>query len=228
MDALDTARSAPDISPVKQRLIETVGRSARLKVLIELKRTVAGLAVGELAERLGMSYMGVKDLCTDLEKRGLLDTWRQPQKLGRPHMLYRLTIRAHELFPTASNPFTLEVLEAAQKLYGSAAAEKLLMVAFQAKAEAYQKRLRGDTLQERAESLAKLRESEGCMSDFEVIEGGHFKITEHHSPILDLLVAYPGVAKMEADLFHRVLGAPVRREESRASGLFCATFWIGG
>ncbi len=90
----------------RQRLLETVGRSARLKVLNELKRTPHGLPVAELAERLGMSYMGVKDVCTDLQKRGLLDTWRQPQKLGRPHMLYRLTQRAHDLFPTASNAMT--------------------------------------------------------------------------------------------------------------------------
>src|ERR1700761_9827978 len=106
---------------MKQRLLESVGRSARLKVLNELKRTTKGLPVADLAGRLGMSYMGVKDLCIDLEKRGLLDTWRQPQKLGRPQMLYRLTPRAHELYPTASNALTIELLLAALHLYGPTA-----------------------------------------------------------------------------------------------------------
>ena len=67
----------------------------------ELKRT-QGLCVADLAVRLGMSYMGIKGVCLDLEKRGLLDTWRSPQPLGRPLMLYRLTERAHDLFPTTS------------------------------------------------------------------------------------------------------------------------------
>ena len=63
---------------MKQRLIQQVGRSARLRVLNELKRT-EGLCVADLAARLGMSYMGIKGVCLDLEKRGLLGTWRSPQ-----------------------------------------------------------------------------------------------------------------------------------------------------
>src|SRR6476620_9676074 len=97
----------PDSTTLKQRLIQTVSRSARLKILNELKRS-QGLPVGELADRLKMYYMGVKEQCEHLEKAGLLDTWRQPQQRGRPFKLYRLTHRAHELFPTASNPVTLD------------------------------------------------------------------------------------------------------------------------
>ncbi len=213
---------------MKQRLLETVGRSARLRILNELKRTPAGLPVGEVATRLGMSYMGVKDLCVDLEKRGLLDTWRLPQKLGRPQMLYRLTTRAHELFPTASNPFTLDLLVAAQQLYGAPAPEKLLLVAMQHKGEEYAGKLRGETLPERAGSLARLRDRDGHMSEVLPADGGSVAgIVEHHSPILDVLRAFPIVAKLEADLFARLLGTPVRREETGASGLYCATFWIG-
>ena len=151
---------------LKQRLIQQVGRSARLRLLNELKRT-QGLCVSDLAERLGMSYMGVKGICLDLHKRGLLDTWRQPQKLGRPLLLYRLTQRAHDLFPTASNEMTILVLEVAQKLYGAAAAEKLLLVVFQKRTEQYAARLKGDTPAERAKWLARLRDHDGCMSEFE-------------------------------------------------------------
>jgi predicted ArsR family transcriptional regulator len=209
-----------------QRLLQTVGRSARLKVLNELKRTAEGLPVKDLAARLGMSYMGVKDLCLDLEKRGLLDTWRHPQKIGRPQMLYRLTARAHELFPTASNPLTIELLHAAQKLFGPTAAEKLLLVTFQRKTEDDQKRLRGGSTAERAESLARLRDGEGHIAKLVQEEGGALKIVEHHSPIRDLLEAFPVVAKLETDLFQKLLGVPVRREEAGVSGLFCATFHL--
>jgi len=175
-----------------------------------------------------MSYMGVKGICLDLHKRGLLDTWRQPQKLGRPLLVYRLTQRAHDLFPTASNEMTIHLLEAAQKLYGAAAAEKLLLVVFQKRTGHYASRLKGDTLAERAKWLARLRDHDGCMSEFEEDETtGALRIVEHHSPILDLLRAFPLVAKLETDLFQRLLGAAVRREETVASGLYRATFFIG-
>lgn len=211
---------------MKQRLLEEVGKSARLKVLNELKRT-QGLAVSEIADRLKMSYMGVKDVCTDLARRGLLDTWREPQKLGRPRLHYRLTQRAHDLFPTASNAATIELLAAAVKLYGPTAAEKLLLVFFQQRTEGYMARVKGETLVDRVGAFAKMRDEEGYMSAVHVATGGGLQIVEYHSPIHDVLRAFPFVAKLESDLFQRVLRTPVMREEVTASALFCATFHLG-
>ncbi len=210
---------------MKQRLIQQVGRSARLRALNELKRT-QGMCVRDLAERMGMSYMGVKGICLDLQKRGLLDTWRTPQKIGRPQLYYRLTQRAHDLFPTESNALTIHLLEAAQKLYGGTAADKLLLVVFQRQTEHYATKLCGENLFERARSLARLRDLDGYMSDCEQDESGALRIVEHHSPILELLRAYPLVAKLETDLFQRLLGVSVQREERVASGLYRATFTL--
>lgn len=210
---------------MKQRIIESVARSARLRILNELKRTSCGLPVAELASRLGMSYMGVKDLCVDMEERGLLDTWRNPVKLGRPQMLYRLTEKAQEFYPKASNALTIEILEAAQKLYGPAAPEKMLLVSFQRKAERLQSLLKGDDLAAKAESLARIRDEEGCLVDFSV-EKTAYVITEHHSPVRDLLDAFPILAKLETEMFQRLLRAPVTRTESRISGLFSTVFSI--
>jgi predicted ArsR family transcriptional regulator len=211
--------------PRKQRLLQQIDRSARLKVINELKRT-QGLGVSELAARLGMSYMGVKGVCLDLEKRGLLDTWRQPQKLGRPQLLYRLTERAHELFPTESNGFTLDLLEAAQRLFGASAPEKLLWVVFEKQREKYAACITGSTLEDRVEQLARIRDQEGCMAQC-FRDGAGWKLTEYHSPILDVLRSFPVVLRFEAEMFERLLGAPVRRVLNTASGLFEATFFIG-
>ena len=208
---------------MKQRLIQTLGRSARLRVLNVLKRT-QGLPVREIAARLGMSYMGVKGHCLDLEKRGLLDTWRSAQERGRPQMLYRLTQRAHELFPSTSNEATIHLLEAAQRLFGASAPEKLLHVVFQEKTAQYLARIKGATPAARAKWFARLRDQEGCMSDLATDEPHGLRIVEHHSTILDLLQAYPIVARLEAEMFQRVLGVRVERSEQTASGLYACTF----
>lgn len=211
---------------MKQRLLEAVAPNTRLKILNELKRT-QGLHAGEIAERLDMSYMGVKEMCDEMHKAGLLDTWRQPQARGRPFKLYRLTQRAHDLFPTASNPLTHDLLDAAQKLFGPTAPEKLLLVVFQKLTASYAERLRGATPAERAKWLARLRDHDGHMSECEQDADGALRIVEHHSPILDLLRAFPIVGKLEAEMIQRLLGAPVRREEDAASGLFRAVFHVG-
>lgn len=214
---------------MNQKLISEIGKSHRLGIINRLKRT-QGLTVGELAELLNMSYMGVKQHCIDLERDGYLDTWRRPKPVGRPEMLYRLTSRAHELFEVACNNVTIDLLEAAKKLYGAAAPEKLLWTIFQKKAEGYAAKLKGGSLPEKARSLAQMRDAEGCMADFEKLgEDGEksYRIVEHHSPIMDLLQSFPIVARLEQEIFERVLGVPVRREQSSASGLYRCVFVLG-
>lgn len=210
---------------MNQKLIAEIGKSQRLQILNKLKRT-QGLSVKELAGIIGMSYMGIKQHCIDLHKEGYLDTWRRPKPVGRPEMLYRLTAKAHELFPTTSNELTITLLESAQKLYGAAAPEKLLFNVFQHKLEKYSERLKGETLAERAKHFAKLRDQDGHMAEFEEVEG-IFRIVEHHSPTLDLLRAYPIVARLEGEMFQKLLKTAVRREEASVSGLYCCTFHIG-
>ena len=115
------------ISPMNQRLLAEIGRTQRLEILNSLKRT-KGMSVNELVEKMGMSYMGIKQHCLTLQRDGYLDTWRRPQKMGRPEMVYRLTRRSHDLFPADSNEFTLELLRSICDIYGANAPEKLLLI----------------------------------------------------------------------------------------------------
>src|SRR5207247_5152803 len=80
------------ISPMNQRLLAEIGRTQRLEILNSLKRT-KGMSVNELVDKMGMSYMGIKQHCLTLQRDGYLDTWRRPQRMGRPEMVYRLTRR---------------------------------------------------------------------------------------------------------------------------------------
>jgi predicted ArsR family transcriptional regulator len=240
-----------------------------MEVLSVLKRT-GGLPVRPLSTRMGMSYMGVKQYCLELEKKGFLETWRQPRgkgRGGRPEMLYRLTDRAHALFPPAQNDLTLELLEAVHKVYGSAAPEKLLFTVFQNRAERYLKNLpKYGSLALRTGLFARLRDQEGCMAELDgataaaappktnngrkaksatkphaADEVGDLfetmlpppdvplRIIEHRSPIADLIARFPILARLERDLFERVLHAPVRRtDESKSQERYRVVFEIGG
>src|SRR6266446_4228833 len=178
------------ISPMNPRLLAEIGRTQRLEILNSLKRT-KGMSVNELVEKMGMSYMGIKQHCLTLQRDGYLDTWRRPQKMGRPEMVYRLTRRTHDLFQSDSNQFTLELLKSVQETYGPNAAEKLLYHVFERKTASLKSKVKGDTVEERAKSLARVRDSEGYMSQFanNEREGGP-QILECHSPVLNLIDRY--------------------------------------
>jgi predicted ArsR family transcriptional regulator len=210
---------------MNQRLIAEIGRTQRLQILNSLKRT-RGMSVNELVEKMKMSYMGIKQHCLTLERDGYLDTWRRPQKMGRPEMVYRLTRRTHDLFPADSNQFTFELLKSAQGIYGPNAPEKLLYSVFEKKTAALKAKVKGETVAERAKWLARVRDNEGYMAQFTTSEEGGPQILECHSPIMNLLEQYPIIARFEQDMFEALLGTRVRREMLRNSGLYECAFYF--
>jgi predicted ArsR family transcriptional regulator len=211
---------------LNQKLLSEIGRTQRLEILNTLKRT-KGLSVNQLVDKMQMSYMGIKQHCLTLERDGYLDTWRRPQKMGRPEMVYRLTRRTHDLFPCDSNDFTLEILKSIREIHGPNAPEKLLYNVYERKCSSLKSTITGDTIEERARSLARQRDSEGYMSQFENPEGEDKPhILECHSPLLNLLEEYPIIGRLEQDMFQSILGKPVRREEARVSGLYECCFYF--
>ncbi len=211
---------------VNQQLLAEIGRTQRLEILNTLKRT-RGLSVNQLVARMHMSYMGIKQHCLTLERDGYLDTWRRPQKMGRPEMVYRLTRRSHGLFQADSNAFTLDLLDSIQEIHGPNAPEKLLYNLFERKAEQLKAKIKGETVEARAKELATLREEEGYMAQYlsDPGEGGP-QILECHSPIMNLVEKYKFIGKLEQDMFEKLLQVPVRREETWTSGLFEAAFYF--
>jgi predicted ArsR family transcriptional regulator len=208
---------------LRRSRISELGRSQRLRIIHLLKKT-RGLGVTEIASRLGLSYMGAKQHCAELEKQGVVDTWRRAKPIGRPELVYRLTPKAAVFFPADTNVSTIEILNAARQLFGATASDKLLLALFRKKAENYARNLRGDSREAKAESLARLRDAEGHLS--EVVKVPDLIIQEYHSPILDLLDAFPLVRRLEKEMFETLLSASVERHEERASGLYLCTFLI--
>ena len=208
---------------MNQRLIAEIGRTQRLDIINSLKRT-KGMSVNELVEKMKMSYMGIKQHCLTLQRDGYLDTWRRPQKMGRPEMVYRLTRRSHDLFQADSHQFTVDLLKSVQEIYGPNAPEKLLYNIFKTKSGALKARAKGDTVAERAKWLAHVRDGEGYMSQFVNGKDGGPEILECHSPILNLLDRYPIIGRFEQDMFEAVLGTRVRRQMIRNSGLYVCAF----
>ncbi|MEZ5303080.1 MAG: winged helix-turn-helix transcriptional regulator [Verrucomicrobiales bacterium] len=207
------------------KILREIGRPQWLDIIRVLKRST-GMSVAEIAQQLKMSYMGVKQHCVELEKKGYLDTWRRPKAVGRPEKAYRLTKKVDPIFPQIGNELTLDLLNAIQQTYGGNSAERLLFGFFTRKTQYYTSKVKGKSVVERSTSLAKLRDLEGYMSLVENDAKAGFRIVEYHSLFNDIAKAYPTVHRMEETMFSRVLVAPVRRAEERASGLARFTFYI--
>jgi predicted ArsR family transcriptional regulator len=194
------------------RLAREIARPQMFAIMDLLKRST-GMPVGQLAAELDMSYMGIKQHCLEMEKKGLVETWRNPKAVGRPEKLYRLTDKE------VGNELTMDILDSVKELYGGGAPEKLLFSYFGKKTEAYVAKIKGATLSERVKQFAKLRDQEGCCAQVEADKAGNISIVEYHSPLRQIAQAYPSVLRMEELMYQRVLGGHVDRSEEKFAGL---------
>jgi predicted ArsR family transcriptional regulator len=211
---------------MKSKLLRKLAKSQKYQILAEIKRS-QGLSVSQLCERINLSYMGVKQHCVALEKDGYLDTWRRPKGMGRPEKAYRLTTIAQEFFPSEHTNFTGEILKSLEQVYGPAAPEKILYQIYQNQTVKIQGKIAGHTTEERARSLAQIRDQDGYMSEY-YFNGDiqRHQIIEYNSPILVIADQFKILTQLENALLETVLGVKVQREEERVSGLYKCQFTL--
>ncbi len=189
-------------------------------IVYEIKGS-EGLSVGELGKRLGMSYMGVKQHCVELEKKGYLDTWRRSREVGRPEKIYRLTHKVAPLFPGVGEEFSLSLLKGVKNAQGEMAVDRLLYQHFQNESEKYGAKVKGGGIGERAKSFSKIRSLEGRRSEWFAEEGA---LIEYHDSMALIAAEFPSVHTLEEGLVGAVLGAEVTRSETRTAGLVMVRF----
>jgi predicted ArsR family transcriptional regulator len=200
-------------------VLKDISRPHVLDILLLLKRGT-GMSVNEISSALEMSYMGIKQHCIYLEKKGYLDTWKRPKPAGgRPEKIYRLTLQIAPLFPTTATDMTLDVLAAADLAFGHDAANRLLLHFFQRRMSHYQEKVEGATLFKRAQSLASLRTQEGCLSFAEMAAEDQVQLVEYHSPMAGLAAHYPSASDLEAQMVGRALQCLAERVDCSANGV---------
>ena len=187
-----------------------VAPSVAWEILLRIKRA-GGLSVNELRAATKMSYMGIKQHCDSLKKRGYLDTWRRPKKTGRPEKIYRPADKLDELLPQWSNDLSLGLLTVVTQLNGETAAERLLHHFFLQKRDKYAVKIKGTTLKQRVQELCKMRISDGCISELRAEVGAPVTIIDHHHPGKELARLYPAVIDMEQRMLEVLIGAEVER-----------------
>ncbi len=198
-------------------LLREIIHSPVLDIILHLKRST-GLSVQELRQEMGMSYMGVKQHCMELERKRLVDTWRRPKPTGRPEKIYRLTRRLDILFPQMGNEWTLELLETAEQAYGERAAEKLLFSHFQRRTERWQRALRSAHLTARVKELTKLRQAEGYLTTLKETDEA-LEMVNHNDPYGAVAERFPLVHELDRESVEVLLEVPVRQSVEEAGAL---------
>ncbi len=178
--------------------------------ILNLVKRNGGMCVKELSAKLKMSYMGVKQHCDDLKRRGYLDTWRRPKKTGRPEKIYRPAEKLDLVLPNWSSELCLGLLSLAAQAYGDTVPDRLLYGFLQQKVERWNAKLKAKKPAERAAELAKLRNADGWMCEV-IDDADGLRLVDHHSPMAEVARLYPSLADMEVRVLSRVFGHTLQR-----------------
>ena len=182
--------------------------------ILRLVKRSGGMCVNELSAVLKMSYMGVKQHCDDLKRRGYVDTWRRPKQTGRPEKIYRPAPKLDLVLSNWGNELCLGLLSFVAQTYGETVPERLLYSFLQQKVERWNGKLKGKSPEERAAELAKLRNADGWMCETFNDQKG-LRIVDHHSPMVEVGRLYPAVWDLEGRVLSRIFGHTLQR---RANG----------
>lgn len=180
------------------------------RAIINLLKQEGAMDSQELASRLNISAMAVRQHLYGLSQEKLVTYQEESRPIGRPAKLWQLTSTANRLFPDSYAELTIDLLNSMTEAFGEAGLNKLLDVRTRHQVAEYQAQINiRDTLPEKLQTLAEIRTNEGYMAEIESLDDGSFLLIENHCPICAAAIACTGLCDREQEIFQTVLGENV-------------------
>jgi predicted ArsR family transcriptional regulator len=182
--------------------------------ILHLLKTKGPQTSGELAKRLGVTAMAVRQHLGKLDGVRYEDVARG---VGRPRRVWELTSESAACFPDSHSELALGMLDAVRKAFGAEGLEKLIRERTKAQVKAYRARMPED-LPGRIRALVRIRNEEGYLAEASRQRDGSWLFIENHCPICAAAETCQGLCAGELELFRRVLGAKIERTEHILDG----------
>jgi|SRR5690349_14319581 len=191
------------------------GERKTRRAIAKLLKTEGPIDSAQLAQRLGLTAMAVRQHLYALQREGLVTSEERPVPIGRPAKFWRLTREADHLFPETYAELSVALIDSVKDAFGEEGLERVLTSRCARQRMDYGKRIRpNDPLDRKLKELAQVRTEEGYMAEIRREEDGSFLLVENHCPICAAANACQGFCSTELDLFRFVLGPGVSVERA--------------
>lgn len=181
--------------------------------------------VKELADQLGLTFTGVRQHLTVLERDGLIAVTEERGKVGRPAFVYSLTPKGEALYPKNYDALANLLIEEIRAAAGAEALQKVLRRISARMADQQSERVAGKTLPERVAVTAQILREIGCVTEFER-RGAEFFLHQCTCPYPTVARRNSAVCALEVDFVRRLTGADARLVSSLLRGDRACTYRI--
>lgn len=196
-------------------------KSTRERVLESLSAHPRATIV-EVAEKVGINAISVRHHLTHLLADGLVMAEEERHGVGRPHMVYLLSEKGMEHFPTGYIRLTANLLD---QLKNTLSREKLNEV-FRSMAdnlaEEYKNDLSNLGLEQKLELLTQVMAREGFDIQWKKV-GDQYEIREVSCPFYRVGKQHPEVCVFDRSLIARILSIPPEKiQTTRMTDALCS------
>ena len=186
--------------------------------IVALLKKSEGMTTGEIAKKLELHSMTVRQHLFILEREGYIQHSREKIGRGRPTHVYQLTKEAEEqLFPSNYRRFTIGLLDALALIDGEEKVNQLLECQMEANISAHFRNVKDKSLAEKIQMLAAFLNEEGYMVEVEETPTAYI-FKEHNCALDPVAKKYRQLCYQELSLFRHVLSVPVERQCHIATG----------
>jgi len=183
------------------------------------------LSTSEIAEEIGINPISARHHLTNLQMKRMVDTAIEMHGVGRPRMLYYLTEKGLELFPSRYVKLTSRILSRMKDKLSPELIAELFSEVARGIADEHSDSISGLNLESRLKYIQDLLKEEGFTIEWEK-KGDEYYIHEVACPYLYISQKHPEVCAIDETLISTMLSLPTNKIECKLAGSESCTFVV--
>lgn len=190
--------------------------NTRDKILQALLRKPRS-TVNELAEVAGINPISVRHHLSSLQANGLIFSDEERHGVGRPRLVYSLTDKGAEEFPTRYLQLTTRLLSQLKKNLPNPMVKQLFSQVALNLAEEHTNELDNLNTEKRLDVIKKILAKEGFTVEWEK-EGNQYHIHQISCPYYKIGQDHPEICNMDQTLISKMLAVPAEKVQCILNG----------
>jgi DeoR family transcriptional regulator, suf operon transcriptional repressor len=199
-------------------------KSTREKILRTLL-SFPGSTINNLAESVGINGISIRHHLTALEAEDLVTSAEERHGVGRPRLIYSLTDKGVEKFPTSYLKLTKRLLNSIKEQMSTEEISEIFGDIGAEIANSYVTNLAEKQIEERLNLLKSLMTKEGFIIEWEKNEDS-YTLTSLSCPYFQIGLEHPEVCALDYALISKFFSTQVEIESCMFNNADCCTYRI--
>lgn len=166
--------------------------------------------INDLADAVSINAISVRHHLTTLQAEGLVSAEEERHGVGRPRLVYFLTEKGHERFPTTYFRLTNRLLDQIKDTLPEPVVSRLFTQMATELASGYAQQIQSLPIEEKLDLIKQVLGEEGFSVEWE-LQNEQYQIHEITCPYYHVGQSHPEVCTVDQTLISTVLSIPVEK-----------------